>query len=376
MEFQNKRILIVDDDHDNRELLTSWLEDDFEVTELPSGNEALEVIENLDPAVVLLDVTMVGLNGFEVTRKIKTMSKVQNAKVVLLTGREAIEEKLEGYEAGADDYVTKPFSLAELGAKVNVFVRLFNLEKQLLSQNEQLEKEVEHRAIEALKQNKMANIGRSTAEIVHNLKNPLAALHASIYFLKKVVSDEKHLSKMEGYINQIKEISNTVLDSARLNGETQGELEEVDLNELLKKEVQTIRLDEMSAGKITYTENYNEIPRIKAQKIHIVQVFSNLLSNAKDAVFQSNEKHIQVETSVRDGNIEIKIKDSGSGIPDEIAQKVFEPFFSTKTKDDSGPNGSGLGLGFSRRIIELYGGSISFLSGSDQGTAFLIQFPL
>jgi two-component system sensor histidine kinase/response regulator len=124
------KILIVDDEPTNLKILKIRLQNDFELQEAASGEEALEVLKVFQPTIILLDIMMTGIDGFEVTEKIRLLQNQKFAKVILVSGKATIEDKIKGYRAGADDYITKPFHGEELKAKLRTFIQMHELETE------------------------------------------------------------------------------------------------------------------------------------------------------------------------------------------------------------------------------------------------------
>ena len=134
MQFKSK-LLIVDDDATNRKILRLRLQDRYELREACSGEEALEILKEFNPILILLDIMMDGIDGYEVTRSIRRTESLSSAKVILVSGKALLEDRAEGYRSGADDYITKPFHCEELKVKVGNFEKLGRLEVEVADLN-------------------------------------------------------------------------------------------------------------------------------------------------------------------------------------------------------------------------------------------------
>lgn len=126
-------VLIVDDDQTTRKILKLHLESEYDVREAKSGEQALEILDEFTPTLVLLDVVMDGMDGYQVTRKIRQNQELHYTKVILITGRNEAADRIEGYHCGADDYLVKPVCNEELKVKVGTFSRMNRLEHEIMA---------------------------------------------------------------------------------------------------------------------------------------------------------------------------------------------------------------------------------------------------
>ncbi|ETW98022.1 MAG: hypothetical protein ETSY2_43500, partial [Candidatus Entotheonella gemina] len=153
------RILIVDDHPDNLEILEDVLGDDYEISTAASGEEALELAETFRPALILLDIMMPGIDGYETCRRLRATPSLRHTKIMMISAKAMVTERLQGYEAGADDYMTKPFDLEELREKVQVYLRLRSLEE-----------------LDALKSDVLSLLSHETATPLNGLLGPIQIL--------------------------------------------------------------------------------------------------------------------------------------------------------------------------------------------------------
>src|SRR5579885_2850942 len=171
-----QKVLIVDDEPRNQRIITEVLEGHFESKTANSGESALEMIDSYHPDLLLLDIMMPGLDGYEVCKRIRCRPDCRFTKVILVTGKAMLEERLKGYEVGADDYMTKPFVLEELLAKCHVFLRLAKVEKELAALNADLKTAVEDRTKKLVNAAKMAALGEMAGGIAHEINTPLGTI--------------------------------------------------------------------------------------------------------------------------------------------------------------------------------------------------------
>jgi DNA-binding response OmpR family regulator len=175
MGSSSARLLVVDDNAASRRVIVRALVA-YEVVEAETGEAALDILGRESFDVVLLDIGLPGIDGYEVLRRIRSAPSLAAMQVILVTARSQTSEMVKGFEYEADDYIVKPFNTAELGARVKAAVRLANLQAELQRINGDLEREVAERTRQYLDQQQFALLGRNAAQLAHNLNNPLTAL--------------------------------------------------------------------------------------------------------------------------------------------------------------------------------------------------------
>ena len=377
MGSETGKILIVDDDPTNVAIIEEILEEqDCTVQAISTGEGALEVINEFKPNLVLLDIMMPGIDGYVVCRRIREEDPSGFTKIILVSGKAMLEERLNGYKVGADDYITKPFNEEELLAKVRVFLRLNAVEEQLRELNESLQDQVEARSKQLVVAERMAALGKHTAGIVHNLKNPLQILmgHAQLLFMDD--PDNEGLEAITGASELMQMIVSTILTTTHRESSQQSM--EFDLNEVLRDQLELLKGNMFFKNEVKTEVNLKPLPPYCGSYAHFSQVFGNLIGNAVDAMFDSQIKILIISTYTSDLKIIIRISDTGCGIPEENIGSVFDSFFTTKAliAEDDLPTGTGLGLAFCKEMIESYGGIILIDSKVDQGTTVTVSLPL
>lgn len=372
--LNNSKVLIIDDDPKNIRIVTRILSDDYAIKSTLNADKVFEILSHWQPAVILLDIVMPGMNGLDLCRKIKSDKRNNLIKIILVSGRVLAEDRLEGYAVGADDYLTKPFVHEELKAKVNVFANLYNAEFNLKSLNANLEKEVLMKIEEIIKSEKMAAIGMQAAEIVHNLMNPLSGIKGCAEILKREYPDNRMVSLLIKASDNLKEVIQGILEETK----KVSRVREQDLVGILSEEAEELCGEVYSSLKITVTSKFRDTVTLAGVEAHFRQVFANLLKNAIDAMVDIPKKELRLD-SYREGDFHvISISDNGSGISEDNMEKIFNPLFSTKsnaTDEVTGSSGSGLGLSSCKRMVEAYHGSIEVQSETGKGTTFFIRFP-
>ena len=364
--MENKgTLLIVDDEPRNLKILRKRLQSNYDIHEAGSGEEALELLEHIPPPeVIILDIMMPGIDGYEVTKKIRESARWPHTKIILVSGKAMIDEKMSGYQAGADDYVTKPINGDEIKAKVKVFAELSLLEQKITTKIQDLSKLMDLKDQQLQKSERLASVGLHIAEIVHNLRNPLAFIRLAVE-LAEDTKECSHLKKAIEGLDRIDHIIGQILEKSR--EDILSELQTIESDEFIKKELSMQAL--ITKQNITVDLDLKGGP-IEVIQSHLSQVFDNLIANSVYALKNVKNPIIRIQSLVQDHRIDIYISDNGPGIPKESLGKIFASQFTTKGED-----GTGIGLSYCQRVIESFHGTIKALP-SDTGALFYISLPL
>jgi len=370
------RILVLDDEPNNLIILQEILEP-YELVTARTGAECLELYESFKPDLMLLDIMVGDISGLEICRQIRTLPSSARTKIILVSGRTELEDRLEGYAAGADDYVAKPFYEDELLAKVRVFLRLTYAEQALADLTQHLQREVMVRSAQLIKAEKLAFIGMKTAELIHNIQNPLTVINGYAGHLQKQFPDNQKVEKLKAAVNNLKMQIKEYL--AHTSMESTVDSRPLDLNQILNAELEYLGTDELQQRRIHLVTELGPLPLFAGVAVHFAHCFGNIIKNAVDAMYGQENPSLVIRSRLKEPKtIRIEFKDSGPGIPEQIRSKVFEPLFTTKaqaSEDANQPQGSGLGLAFCKEMIESYGGTIEIAATSDAGTTFVIELP-
>lgn len=375
MRVQDK-ILVVDDDQRNLMIIEEILGDNYELKTAQSGEECLDVLENYTPDLILLDIMLPGMDGYTILDKIRSIEMLKYTKTILVSGKAMVDEKLKGYDAGADDYITKPFIDDELFAKVKIFTQLANSEKQLSQLNQSLEKRVEIQSEQLVAKEKMAFLGMHIAEIIHNLKNPLAIIKGYAELIKMRYPYIEEISKIDDGSKNISDIINTILTTSREENITKRK--KININQVIENELNLLKSDSFFKNNVAVDLTLSPLPNIYGVFSHFGQIFGNIIVNAIHAMTNTKTKVLSIQSSLAHNYIQVSIADTGQGISKENIDKIFDSFFTTKplTSDSDSPSGNGLGLSSVKKMLESYGGNISVQSDLEKGTKFDIYIPL
>jgi signal transduction histidine kinase len=353
MTEQKSKILVVDDAVDTVELLRKrFRSEGYDTDEAYDGEEALKRVDEYNPDLIVLDVMMPKIDGYEVCRRLKTDENKKYIPVLMLTAKGEIESKVKGLEIGADDYLAKPFDYKELSARV----------KSLLTIKAAREKLVE--------EEKSVALDKMMDEVAHEIRNPLVSIGG---FSKRVYDrlpeNDPNRKYLEMIMDEVSKLENMVKLLIELKTMTVCYLGNTDINEVIT-EALVLYEDEFAAkGVIVKTRLLQSLPFISGDKEQLKVAVSNLIKNSIEAM-QESPKVLTIATSVRDGRMIIEVSDTGKGIPKDKLKSIFHPFYTSKIY------GPGLGLTFTLKIIQQHGGTISVESEPGKGTTFTIRLPI
>ncbi|KFE65262.1 response regulator receiver protein [Hyalangium minutum] len=372
-------MLIVDDDTASRSTVAALLSPlRYRLRFAASGEEALASVEEEIPDLVLMDVMMPGLDGFEVCRRMRALLQEVSIPIVLVTALDARKDIVRGLEAGADDFLPKPVHGAELRARVRNLLKVRAYYQLLATQRDSALATVDVLRQQVLQADRLATLGTFAAGVSHELNNiaqvlrsalesPFAPRDGSAEARADVQSNREALTHVS---NHLTELARTILRIARPTG---AELQEADLCQTLREVRDMLRL----TGRTRHAQVVLVLPqqpcRIRANPVHAQQVFLNLISNAADAVVDAPSPFIEAGVQAGpEGRLEAWVRDNGPGIPSELRTRIFEPFFTTK------PVGAGTGLGLPvvKQIVESWGGKIHVQESIGRGTRMVIDLPV
>lgn len=374
-----KTVLIVDDEERNIKLLRAYLQaEKHNIFGASSGEEALKMVNDFNPDLVLLDVMMPGIDGFEVCKRLKQDDKTQMIPVVMVTALRRKEDRIRALEAGADDFLSKPVDRTELLVRVKSLLRIKSYHDQLLNSYKEI----------ALKNEKLKELEGVreglTHMIIHDLNNPLAVILGNLELIK---TENQNLSENERdriekcliYILGLKQLIQSLLDVHRMEeGKLQPVKAVINIPELIngvfgqftpKAEVEEISLTFCKPG---------GIPNVRADQGLIGRVIANLLSNAIRYTPAWGEIVAATDYLPKSKSIRVSIKDNGNGLEPEYHERIFDKFEQVKLKDSAVTVGSvGLGLAFCKMAVEAHGGEIWVESeGNGKGCTFCFTMPI
>ncbi|MHB8974332.1 MAG: hybrid sensor histidine kinase/response regulator [Pirellulaceae bacterium] len=415
-------ILVVDDTPDMVMLMTMAVKKQgYTALTATSGLQALELAAAMRPDVILLDIMMPGMDGIQVLSTLKQDPTLCDIPVILVTAKGEDDDVITGLDAGAHDYVTKPFKREVLAARMRSAVRIKQHHDTLLKLTHQLQTEITERVRmqrELAQAQKLESIGHLAAGIAHEINTPAQYVGDNTRFLQDVFSDvdellgdldqlldaarqgtitEELIADVDQRIRQadvpyikdqapkaiqqslegIERVASIVRAMKEFSHPGTGEKRPVDMNRAIESTV-TVSRNEWKYVAELVTDYDPELPLVPCRAGDLNQVVLNLLLNAAQAIASvvgdgvRGKGTITVTTRHRGDWAEIRIRDTGRGIPASIRDKVFDQFFTTK---DVG-KGTGLGLSITHALVQNHGGTIGFETEEGQGTVFIVCLPL
>ncbi len=340
-----------------------------------NGEETLAAVGEEVPDLVLLDVMMPGLDGFQVCQRLREQLRGDYVPIVLVTALDGRQEVLRGLEAGADDFLRKPVHGAELRARISNLLKVRAYHQLLASQRDSALATVDVLRQQVLHADRLATLGTFAAGVSHELNNIAQVLHGLLEPSPTAgTADPGALEEadrdMLGHVaNHVTELARTILRLARPADAPRLEAD-------LCKTVEEVRNMLRLTGRSRHARVSLVLPRepcvIQANPVHAQQVFLNLMSNAADAVVGVREPLIEVGVrTTSNGRIEAWVQDNGPGMTKEVLARIFEPFFTTKAPGF----GTGLGLPVVKQLVESWQGNLQVRSWPGHGTRMMIDVP-
>lgn len=346
------KILIVDDNVSNRLLLAARMESDgYEAEFASNGLEGISKAESMHPDLILLDVMMPQLDGFEACRRLKAKEETRYIPVIMLTARGELEDKLMGLEVGAEDYIVKPYSLVEISARVRSLLAVRALYSRLRESE------------------KMAALGEMVDGIAHELRNPLTTVGGMARRLYDAAEKDVNKRYASTIMSSVERMERMMLRIDEYKGILASTLRPGDINTVVSKAVE-------EAAELTGEKQINiktllmpDVPPVSIDATNLKIAIFNIIQNSIEAIESKGE--ITLETSLLDDNtLVLKISDDGVGMNEEFVRNIFHPFYTSKM------TGAGLGLTITYRIIQDHNGMVEVESAEGEGTTFIIKFVL
>ncbi len=386
-------VLIVDDNPNNLGVLFDFLsEAGFKVLVAKNGKRGIQRVEYTKPDLILLDIMMPEMDGFEVCRILKSRQETQAIPIIFMTALSDTIDKVKGLQLGAEDYITKPIQQEEVLARINVHLRLYRLQKQLAEKNTILEQQNQtlETLVNALQQAKQTaeDASRSKSMFLANMSHELRTPMNAIIGYSEILKEEVEESRTEDFVDDLSKISmagrhllgliNDILDFSKLEaGKMSLYLENFNLKDLVDEVVATLEPLFKTRGN-TFTVEYPEdVGMIYGDHTKIRQGVINLLSNA--AKFTENGRIIFcIKRLQKDGLewVDLQVSDSGIGMSQEQLSKIFDAFTQADLSTTRRYGGTGLGLAITKRFVEMMHGTIEVQSTPGKGSTFNLQFPV
>lgn len=428
---QKPAILIIDDDSNNLAIVSALLEEyRYTIYIAEDGESGISRAVLARPDLILLDVLMPGIDGFETCRRLKKVEETRDIPVIFMTALAEMDHKVKGFAVGAVDYVTKPLQREEVLARIAVHLRIRHLAKELQDANELLEKRVEERTLTLAKTNeelqkeiverklaeealavkqkqlealngdleqrvaeeveknlqkdrilfhnaRLAAMGELLSNIAHQWRQPLNSLallvQGGVFEYKKGVLDSDSFNRCANRCMEIVTSMSNTINLFQSFFMPEAERREFDPLDMVGKSVSIVRASYEQNGIAVRIINQGALP-MTGFSIEFSQVIVNILNNAKDVLMERRtpEPAVEIYCGCEDGRNVITIRDNAGGIPEEIVDKIFDPYFTTKFKS----HGTGIGLYMSKMIVEKSMGGKLSVRNTHEGAEFCIELPI
>jgi signal transduction histidine kinase len=380
MPISNKsKILIIDDEIKNIRLFKAMLMSERYLTfEALSGEQTLAIVPGIKPDLILLDVILPGINGFDVCRKLKQADETKIIPIVMVTALSEKAHRLKALDAGADDFLSKPVDRSELLVRVKSLLRIKTYHDELRASNREIAEQNEKlRELEKIKEG-------LTHMVIHDLNNPLSSLIGTLelILLKEAALSQHHFGRMNACLDYCRDLKNMIHSLLEIHKMEEGKLEldiEVsNITELIKEVMQQSDFKAKKNQVLLSANGSKEPYTVAIDRGLIRRVIANLLSNAIRHTPAGGRVVVKTGWMSADESIWLQVVDTGNGLAPEYHQKVFDKFEQVCLKKKGVAVGSGgLGLAFCKMVVEAHGGKIWVESeGEGQGANFQFTLPV
>jgi len=380
-------VVVIDDDLHILELTSVILSrKGYHVLTASTARKGMEIISSLSPELALLDYMMPELDGLATLREIKACHP--DTYVIMFTGKGNEEIAVELMKGGASEYILKPFNNRDLLDRLDNVLRIREIElhnkalqqehvrllEEIDNWNQELQKRVREKT-EALQKaqseiaqsEKLAALGYLSAGMAHEIRNPLNTISLFVQLMRQNSADQEqldYLGKVLREVDRIDSIISKLLDASR---RSRSITSDVQIDRVVDNAVEAFS-PQIETGSIRVERRYRCVPPpIKADPAELEQIFTNLFLNALDEM--PGGGRLDIEICEEDGQVVVRVGDSGGGISADTLPYIFEPFFTTKSR------GTGMGLPVVQRIARLYQGNVAVEKSSPEGTVFRLEFP-
>lgn len=360
-EISNMKLLVIDDDPNLLALMDYYLKNKYIVDKLNNSSSIFEKLDIYKPDLILMDIMMPDISGLEICRTMKNSDKYFHIPIILITAKTDENDVYEGLEAGAVDYIKKPFTELELIARIN----------------SALKNELYIRKLKML--NKLKD--NFISMVSHDIKTPLTSIMG---YSELLLEDRVGGSLSEKQRKIIKQILDSANHQSRIikdllnfslleSGGIKLLINKHKLKNILAKSFSEISFV-IDNKNINFIDLIDDEVTVRCDDDRLTQVFTNLISNA--VKFTPVNGEISVGATLKDGYVEVFVKDSGVGIPGENINKIFDQYELFTTKGTGGEKGTGLGIGICNKIIKEHGGNLFVHSEEGVGTTFFFTLPM
>jgi light-regulated signal transduction histidine kinase (bacteriophytochrome) len=363
-------ILLVDDNLENIELLKVILEKDgYEIVFASNGEQALEMTSKLNPKLILLDIMMPGIDGFETCQKLKENKTTREIPVIFISAKNMSEDIVKGFEVGGLDYITKPFNASEVRRRVKTHLQT----QELIAQKEKSENKSKAYSQELEIRNQELKDFINIAS--HDLREPLRKISIFGSLLEKTTGqlgqeEKSYLDKIKNSAFRMEKFLDDILELSLITAQA-NPFKKVNLKTIIKQVTDDLEVLILETNGIV---ECGELPTIEGDKFQIRQLFQNLVSNSLKFHRKEAPPHIKVTRSHdTNGAWNITLEDNGIGFDQKFSSRIFKPF--ERLHNQSQFKGTGMGLAICQKIAIRHGGKITVESQVGKGSTFTVALP-
>jgi signal transduction histidine kinase len=392
----SRKILIVDDQPYNLDLLEQELcEQGYTIERAEDGEECLQKVETFVPDVILLDIMMPKLDGIEVVKRLKREERYKRYRsipIILLTAKGSSGDKIQGLDAGAEDYIPKPFERPELLARVRSMVRIKEMHDSLDELNQTLEEKVKQQVTEIarlLEEAKLSEMVHRIGDIGHDVKNMLTPVTLGVQILQdeldslfqsmppKLASAATSCERCKMVLGTIRTSGRRILDRVKQIADcvkglsSQPQFAPCSLHDVARCAVEDLHMLAKERAVTLRTEGLEDIPHIMADDRRLYNAFYNLINNAISEVPPGGTVTVRGMTDSENKSVLVSVVDTGRGMPPEVLDKLF-----TKEAISTKVGGTGLGTKIVKDVVDAHRGQVSVESKEGVGTTFHIRLPM
>jgi signal transduction histidine kinase len=357
-------VLVVDDEAKNRRLLRDVLSaKGYSVSEATNGEEALRCAREQHPDVILLDVMMPKLDGFEVCRELKADDETAATPILMVTALTERADRMKGIEAGANDFISKPIDTEEVALRVRNAIQMKRLHDRVKDDLHKLQD------LEQLRDNLVHMI-------IHDLRSPIMTIMLGIQALSDrggtTPDDQRFATRAASAARELNEMVTSLLDISRMeSGLLTPDRHDCDVRTIAASAVES--LEGNAELEDVRLELSGDLACASVDKDLMRRVFQNLVGNA--IKFSPAGSTIRVAVRADSRTVRVAVTDAGPGVPGEYRDKIFEKFGQVKARQDEEKHSTGLGLTFCKLAVEAHGGTIGVDSEVGNGSTFWFELP-
>ncbi|GAB6095120.1 response regulator [Desulfatiferula olefinivorans] len=359
-------ILIVDDMPSNIKVLGEALKDLYDIRFARSGKEAMALVDDTPPDLILLDIMMPGIDGYEVCRALMAERKSRDIPIVFITARDDAVDEAKGFQLGAVDYIIKPFNPDIVRARVRTHL-------ELKRHRDHLNDLIKERTRQLIHADRLATLGTLSAAVAHEIKNPLFFIggnaEMALQYYRKGDYDQIPV-KLEKILEGTKRIGRLIENLRGYSQNKERQRLTCRVSDIVKDALDLIGHRLKTSRVVIAIDDIPPDLKIVCDVQAISQVFVNLITNALDAV-GDREGEVTIRGEKKDGVAVVTVRDTGTGISPDRAESIFAPFVTSKPGDQ----GTGLGLFIVRHLVEDHDGTIRLTRNDKDGAEFTIRLP-